>query len=150
MEIYCLGGKFSPAQIQFSNVKSTNEGNSPKNFLTFCFKHFAWECNISRPYLVLVPIYWTWTKSIPQKKLFFWSNSYKLEFMITSLKEILELPNFGHVNTSRRWFESRNKFCWWRHGKKFWRHYLYFKILFWRELREANFAEIIKIKSIFI
>ena len=39
----------------------------------------------------------TWTKTTPQKKRFFWSNPYKIEVMITSLLEILELPNFGHM-----------------------------------------------------
>ena len=39
----------------------------------------------------------TWTKTTPQKKRFFWSNPYKMEVMITSLLEILELPNFGHM-----------------------------------------------------
>ena len=36
----------------------------------------------------------------PSKKRFFWSNPYKLEVMITSLIEMLELPNFGHMTTS--------------------------------------------------
>ena len=39
----------------------------------------------------------TWTKTTLQKKRFFWSNPYKIEVMITSLLEILELPNFGHM-----------------------------------------------------
>ena len=36
----------------------------------------------------------------PQKKWFFWSNPYKIEVMITSFIEVLELPNFGHMTTS--------------------------------------------------
>ena len=31
-----------------------------------------------------------------KKKWFSWSNSYKIEVMITSLIQMLELPNFGH------------------------------------------------------
>ena len=31
---------------------------------------------------------------------FFWSNSYKIEVMMTSLIETLELPNFGHMTES--------------------------------------------------
>ena len=35
-----------------------------------------------------------------EKIVFFWSNPYKLEFMTTSLIEMLELLNFGHMTTS--------------------------------------------------
>ena len=41
------------------------------------------------------------------KKLFFWSNPYKIEVMITSL--IKMLPNFGHMTASTIWFESCDK-----------------------------------------
>ena len=36
----------------------------------------------------------------PPKKRFFWSSSYKIDVMITSLIQILELPNFGHMTTA--------------------------------------------------
>ena len=41
-------------------------------------------------------------KQMSQKsqKWFFWSNPYKIEVKITSLIQMLELPNFGHVTTS--------------------------------------------------
>ena len=35
-----------------------------------------------------------------KKKCFFGSNAYKIEVMITSLIVMLELSNFGHMNTS--------------------------------------------------
>ena len=35
----------------------------------------------------------------PSKKCFFWSNPYKIEVMVTSLIEMLDLPNFGHMTT---------------------------------------------------
>ena len=57
-------------------------------------------CKIWSPYVVPVPNYWTWTKATLQKKLFFCSNSYEIEVMITSLIEMLELPNFGHMTKS--------------------------------------------------
>ena len=44
----------------------------------------------------------------PQKKRFFWSNPYNTDVMITSLIEILELPNFGHMTASTIKFESRD------------------------------------------
>ena len=52
--------------------------------------------------MVVVPVqnYWTWTKSTPQKNCFFWLNSYKIDVIATSLIEMLELLNFGHVTTS--------------------------------------------------
>ena len=40
----------------------------------------------------------------PSNNLFFWS-----KFMINSLIEMLELPNFGHITTSTIEFETRNK-----------------------------------------
>ena len=45
----------------------------------------------------------------PSKKCFFWSNPYEIEVMITSVKEILELLNFGHMITSKTRFESSDK-----------------------------------------
>ena len=38
--------------------------------------------------------WWTWTTTTPQKKCFFGSNLYKIDAMITSLIEILDLHNF--------------------------------------------------------
>ena len=45
----------------------------------------------------------------PSKKAVFWPNPYKIEIMITSLIEMLELPNFGHMTTSTILFQSRDK-----------------------------------------
>ena len=36
-------------------------------------------------------------QNYPPKNLFFWLNPYKIEVMITSLIEMLELPIFGHM-----------------------------------------------------
>ena len=43
------------------------------------------------------------------KKCFFGSNPYKIEVMITSVIEMLELPNFGQITTTTIKFESRDK-----------------------------------------
>ena len=94
------GTKKNSAPTSFSPVTSTNVGTSPKNFLTFTFNPFAHWCIISRPYLAPGPNYWTWTKTTPRKKGHFWSNSYEIEVMITSLIEMLELPYFGQITTS--------------------------------------------------
>ena len=37
----------------------------------------------------------------PLKKLFSWSHYYKIEVMITNLIEMLELPNFHYMTTSK-------------------------------------------------
>ena len=88
-----------------------------------------------------VPNYWTWSNTTLQKRWFFRSNPYKIKFMITSLVEMLELPNFGHIATST---------ILWRHGHKLWRDNLYFKITFaLGRPRVAIFADIIKIVTIF-
>ena len=39
-------------------------------------------------------------KGTPQKHCFFWSNPYKIEVMLTSLTEMLQLPHFCHMTTS--------------------------------------------------
>ena len=58
-------------------------------------------CKISSLYLVPVQNYWTWAKTASQKNWFFWSSPYKIEVLITfDLIEMLDLPNFGHMNTS--------------------------------------------------
>ena len=81
-----------------SPVASTNIGISPQNFQTFIFNSFVT--------LVLTSIPSASTKLLNlnrddlSKKCFFGSNPYKIEVMITSLTEMLELPNFGHMMTS--------------------------------------------------
>ena len=42
-------------------------------------------------------------------KKFLWSNPYKVKIMRSSLMEMLELRNFGHVTTSTIQFDSRYK-----------------------------------------
>ena len=73
--------------ISFFPVPSTKIGTSLQNYC---------------------PNYWILTKSTPQKRWFFWSNPYKIEVVITSFIEMLELSNFGHMNTSTIQFESHD------------------------------------------
>ena len=85
----------------FSPVTSTNVGTSPKTFWLLVLMVFPHWCKISILYLVLVPNYWTWTKSTLQKiVLFFCLNPYKVEVMIISFIEMLELPNFCPMTAS--------------------------------------------------
>ena len=72
----------------------------PKTFWLLVLTLWPHWCKISSSYLVPVPNYWFWTKTTPQKKQFFWSDPHKIEVITTSLlKEMLELPNFGHMTT---------------------------------------------------
>ena len=63
----------------FFPVTSTNIRNSPQAFLTRSFISFTFRTS--------------------QKMFFFWSNPYKI-VMITSLIEMLELPNVGRMTSS--------------------------------------------------
>ena len=59
---------------------------------------------------------------------FFWSNSYKIEVMITFLIEMLELTNFCHMTTYTVSFESRDKSLLVTSQSGIMIHNLYFKI----------------------
>ena len=48
--------------------------------------------------------------------------------LITSLIEMLELPNFVHVTYQQCYLSHMIKFCWRGYGHKLRRHSLYFKI----------------------
>ena len=84
----------------FSPVTSTNVRISTQNFLTFSFNPFdrlVYNFKFvpsARPKLLDL------NRDHPSKKQFFWSNPYKIEVMITSVIQMLELPNFGHMTTS--------------------------------------------------
>ena len=93
------GGKKAPLPV-FPLLLPQMEELALKTFWLLVLTFFPHWCKISSLYLVPVPNYRTWTKTTPQKKWFFWSDPYKLEVMINSLIEMLELPNFGHITTS--------------------------------------------------
>ena len=83
----------------FSQVTSTNVGIRSQNFLSFRFnpfdklvQNFKFVASASRKLLNL-------NQEHPSKKRFFCSNPYKIEVMTTSLIQMLELPNFGHMTT---------------------------------------------------
>ena len=70
--------------------------------------------------------------------------------MITSLKEMLELPNFGRITTSTIQFESRDKKLLVTSWIEIMTPKPFFQNSFiLRRSREANFADIIKIATIF-
>ena len=94
------GGKNPPPPPpnSFSHVTFTNVGLSLQNFLSFSFDPFSTLVYKFVP--GASPKLLNLNKDHPSKKQFFWSNSYTIEVMITSLIEMLQLPNFDHINTS--------------------------------------------------
>ena len=92
------GQKSCPTSV--SAVTSTNVGTNPKNFLTFSISPFSTLVWIFKVIPNASPKLLNLNQDHPSKKCFFWSNPYKIEGMITSLTEMLEVPNFGHMTTS--------------------------------------------------
>ena len=48
-------------------------------------------------------------RPLRKKSVFSGKNPYKIEVMITSLIEVLELPNFGHLTTFTMYFEAKDE-----------------------------------------
>ena len=93
-----MGKKASPTS--FSPVTSANR-NYPKNFLTFSLNllchtvvKFQGHTLCQSQIIEFEPRF-----EPPLKKICFLVKSCKIEVMITSLTEMLELPNFGHRTT---------------------------------------------------
>ena len=83
--------------------------------------------------------------------LFSGKNPYKIDVMINSLIEMLELSNSGHMNTSTVWFESLGKILLVTSLTEIMALSRFFQNTFilWM-FRVANFADIIKIATMFI
>ena len=71
-----------------------------QNILTFGFNPFATLVPISKAIPSAIPKLPSLNQEQPSKNWFFWSNTYKIEVMITSVIEMLDLPNFGRMTTS--------------------------------------------------
>ena len=90
-----------PSATSFSSVTSTNVRISPQNFLTFSFNPFDRLVQNFKFVPSAGPKLLNLNQDHPsKKKQFFWSNPYKIEVIITSLIQMLELPNFGHMTKS--------------------------------------------------
>ena len=81
-------------------LTSTNVGISPHNFLVFSFNPFATLVQNFKATPNANPKLLNLNQDDPSKKWVFWSNPYKIDVMVTSLIEMLQLPNFGHMTTS--------------------------------------------------
>ena len=112
LTLFRMGGRGRGSKkatpTSFSPVTSINVALSPENFPTFSFNPFA---TLVQNFMVIPS---SSTKSLnlnqdhPLQKLF-WSNSYKIGVMITSLIEMLVLLNLGHMTTPTIQFESRDE-----------------------------------------
>ena len=101
-----MGGKKAPP-TSFSPVTSTNVGISYQNFLTFSFNLFVKLVQNFKAIPSASPKLLNLNQDHPSKKVvslvkslsYSMSLYYKIEVMITSLVEVLELPNYGHMTT---------------------------------------------------
>ena len=115
--LFWMGEKARPPlPYQFFPSTSTNVGVSPKNFMTVsCFNPtLSHWYKVSRPCLVPIPSYWTWTKRTPEKLGFFmkslWYNFSHGNARVNKLVAWLHLQyDWSHVM----------KFCWWYHGQNY-------------------------------
>ena len=74
-------------------------GLSQQNLLNFSFNPFTTLLYNFKTIPSDSPKLLSLNQGHPSKKQFFWSKPYKIEVMITSLIEILVLPNFSHMTT---------------------------------------------------
>ena len=70
---------------------------------------YSFKCSCVVCYLTLFRMGRGGSKKSPPPPLPVCSNPYKIKVMITSLIEMLQLPNFGLMTTSTEQFESRDK-----------------------------------------
>ena len=93
--------KKAPVQV-FSPATSTNVRTGPEIVLIFRFYSFFTLMPNIKAITSASFISLNLNQGHPSKKFFFLSNPYTIEFMITFLVKIVELPNFGHMTTCKR------------------------------------------------
>ena len=91
------------------HTHSSMEYDCPRNFLTFSFNSTVSLMQNYKIILSASPNLLNLNQEHPSKNCFFWSNSYKIEVTITSLIEIPELPNFGHITSDTIQLDLRDK-----------------------------------------
>ena len=102
LSLFRMGGggqaKRPPTSVLF--VTSIKVGISPQNVLSFILNPFLRFGENFKTILIASPKLLNMNQDHLPKNWFSWSNPCKIEVMITSLIEMLELPNFGHMTTS--------------------------------------------------
>ena len=93
---------FNPIQDGESRAEKlcTNVRIDPQNFLTPGFNHFVTLMQSFKTIPRASPKLLNLNQEHSSKKWFLWLNSYKIEVLINSLMEMLELANFGRMTTS--------------------------------------------------
>ena len=92
-----MGAPKSKPPTSFFPATSTSIGISPRTFLTFSLHPFVTLVWNFKAIPGFSPRLLNLNQEHPLKKLVFRSNPYKIKVTITSLIEMLELPNFGHL-----------------------------------------------------
>ena len=82
----------------FSPATSANVRIGLQNFLTLSFNLFDRVVENSKIVTSASLTLLNFNQDQPPKR-FFWSNPYKTDVMTTSFIQMLQLPNFGHMNT---------------------------------------------------
>ena len=95
----CGGGGKKGAPTSFSLKISTKIGIISQNFLTLIFNPFATLPQNTKAIPSATPKLLNLNQDHSPQKVVFWSNPYKIEVMITSLIEILELSNLSNMTT---------------------------------------------------
>ena len=98
LTLFTMGG-WGPkrSHASFYLVTYTNVGINPQIYLSFSFNHFSTLVSISKAISSASSNLLNLNQDLPQKMWSFWPNPYKTEVMITSLIDVLVLPNFGHA-----------------------------------------------------
>ena len=94
-----MGERAKRPLYQFFHFNFHKHRNYSQNVLTFRYNPFTILVQHFKAIPSAGPKLLNLSQDHTSKKIF-WSNSYKSEVMITSLTEMLELPNFGQMTTS--------------------------------------------------
>ena len=98
LTLFGIDGGSTPASYQFSPCYFYKRKTYPhKTFWILVLNLFPLSREILKPNQLQILTYWTRTNTTPQEKWFFWSKLYKIELIIHSLIEMLELPDFAHM-----------------------------------------------------
>ena len=102
LTLFRLGGGQKASPTSFFPVTSANIGIGRQNFLTFTFDPFATLVLNFKAIPRASPKLLNLNQDHLWKKRFFWSNPFKIDVVITSLREMLELPNFNFSQRNAR------------------------------------------------
>ena len=103
------GGEQKDPHNSVFPVTCTKVEISPENFLSFSCNFFVTLVQNFRAIPSASSTLFNLNQEHPLKNQIFWSNPNKIGVVITYLREMLDLPNFGHVTPTTIWFKSHDK-----------------------------------------